>query len=88
MIVYTDNEKLLPKHFQIIPDEFVTIRLIDTLKFQPPLISLTGFNAHSKDFYSRKVMQGPFTVENLCKFIKNNEKWNEYYERKKNLITI
>lgn len=42
VIVITDNEKLLSKYFQVIPDDFVTVRLIDINKSQPTLFSLKG----------------------------------------------
>jgi hypothetical protein len=40
----TANEKILRKYFQIIPDDFVTVRLIDTNNYQPPILTLPGFN--------------------------------------------
>lgn len=66
-------------YFQVIPDDFVTLRIIDTDKYQAPLLALAGFNKKMKNFYSRKVMTGPFSVENVCYFIKNSNNLQEYY---------
>lgn len=66
----TENPKLLSQYFQIIPDDFVTIRLLDLNRIQPSLLALAGIRKSGKKFYSRKVMTGPFTVENLCRFIR------------------
>jgi hypothetical protein len=32
IVIFTGNDKLLAGYFQIIPDEFVTIRLVDLQK--------------------------------------------------------
>lgn len=85
----TDNPKLLSQYFQIIPDNFVTIRLLDLTRSQPPILSLPGHNTKSNRFYSRKVLTGPFTVDNLCKFVKGKDGgWKEYYERNDRLGAI
>lgn len=79
----TQNEKILTDYFQVIPDDFVTVRIIDTNKCQAPLLTLAEFNKKMKNFYSRKVMSGPFSVENVCHFIKNSDKLQEYYQKKR-----
>jgi hypothetical protein len=44
VVILTDNEKILEKYFQIIADDFVTVRLIDIRKRQPPILTLERYN--------------------------------------------
>lgn len=71
IVLMTDNPKLLTDYLQVIPDDFVTVRLLDLNKFQAPLISIPAFNTSLKMYYSRAILNGPFTVENICRLIRN-----------------
>jgi hypothetical protein len=73
VVVFVENEKILEKYFQIIADDFVTVRLIDMNRLQAPLFTIDKYNTQKRIFYSRRVMNAAFTVENICKFILGNE---------------
>lgn len=91
IVVLTQNPKILTNYFQVVPEDFVTARLIDVNQTQPPLIVFPGLRTHQKNrgFYSRSVMSGPFTCENLYNFVKKGKNSSgEYYEKKKKLPTI
>lgn len=55
LVLYTDNEKVLKKHFQVVPDDFATVRLIDLNTTQVPLIAFPEHcgKYHNK-FYSKR----------------------------------
>lgn len=39
LVLYTDNENALKKYFQIVPDDFATVRLLDLNEMQIPLLA-------------------------------------------------
>ena len=89
LIVTTDNEKILKNCLQIEADNFVTVRLLEPRASQPPLMVFSGLSSPSRpNFYNRWNLSGPFSVENICKFIKNCDTQPQYYEQKNNLPTI